>query len=460
MKSILCIIILMFLSGCNLSQEIGKNTVLREVRVLGESPIFLETEEAKTEETIETAPIEQIPEEEEFGEEEEDVVEYEEEFNEFGDDTISEETEVANQEEFKEPYANLKKTTDEFTDELKAEMMRAQQNLYGYSNLEITQQNLYVEILFALENYIEEMEVSSKDTAEIDKVFQYVLIDHPEIFYADGYSFIKYTVGEELQKITFKGTYVYDWEEKEILQAEIQTAALELLKNLPSTATDYEKVKYVYETIINQTEYSLEAKDNQNICSVFLGQASVCQGYAKAVQYLLEMLQIPTTLVMGTVETGEAHAWNMVKINNNHYFVDATWGDASYRELSQEENESKSTTTINYDYLCVTTKDISRTHSVGDILPVPICDSMEANYYVLEGAYFTQVDYEKVRLLIEKYREEGRESVTLKCADEKVYKELSYGLLQEQKIFQYLESKNNSIVYTDSEKQRSLTFWL
>ena len=172
------------------------------------------------------------------------------------------------------------------------------------------------------------------------------------------------------------------------------------------------------------------------------------------------MLNVPVTLVMGTVETGEGHAWNMVRIDNQYYYVDATWGDASYRYHSSEEEESKSTPTINYDYLCITTKELCQTHCVGEILPVPVCDSMEANYYVREGAYFTKADYEQVRVLIEKYLEEGRETVTLKCADEKVYQEMVNGLLQEQKIFDYLEHMDNSIVYTDSEKQRSLTFWL
>ena len=451
MRSIFCIIILMLLSGCSFSEQIGKDTVLREVRIVGESPYFFEKEE-ELQETSKTENFSQ----EELLEEEFLEEEFFEEEGQNRKENIEDDSDYEQQEQFE----NGKKTVAEFTDGMKAEMMREQQNLYAYSKLEITQQNLYVEILFALENYVEEMEVSTKDTSEIDKVFQYVLIDHPELFYADGYSFVKYTMGDEIQKITFKGTYVYEWEEKEKLQEEIEVVALNLLKQLPASATDYEKVKYVYETIINQTEYSLSAPDNQNICSVFLGKTSVCQGYAKAVQYLLQKMMVPVTLVMGTVETGEGHAWNMVKINNQYYYVDATWGDASYLYHTKEEGESKSTPSINYDYLCVTTEDLLRTHSVGDILPVPICDSLEANYYVREGAYFTRADYEQVSVLIDKYRQEGRENVTLKFADDAVYQEMVKGLLQEQKIFNYLDSSDNSIVYTDSEKQRSLTFWL
>lgn len=351
-------------------------------------------------------------------------------------------------------------TMEAFTDEVKADWMRKQQDLYGFSKLEITQQNIYVEILYGLENYVEEMEISTKDTAEIDKIFQYVLIDHPEIFYVDGYSFVKYTLGDEVKKITFKGTYLYSQEEKENLEILIQNAAEELLKGISKEATDYEKVKYVYEAVIENTEYDIQAEDNQNICSVFLNGASVCQGYAKAVQYLLMKLGIPSTLVIGTVENGEGHAWNLVKVNNQYYYLDATWGDASYLVQLQEDREIQNTPSINYDYLCVTTEEILRTHSLGDLMPLPQCDSKEANYYVKEGAYFTEVNYEQLKELIKQYEAQERENVTIRCANEEVYGKMVEELLNKQKIFRYLEGENNSIFYADSPKQLSLTFWL
>lgn len=373
---------------------------------------------------------------------------------------MKEEKEESKIQEIREEESSKIQTAEAFTDEVKAELMRKQQDLYCFSMLEITQQNVYVEILYGLENYVEEMEISTKDTAQIDKIFQYVLMDHPEIFYIDGYSFVKYSLGDEVKKITFKGTYLYNREEKENLEVLIKEAATEMLAGIPADATDYEKVKYVYENIIENTEYDMQAEDNQNICSVFLNGASVCQGYAKAVQYLLMKLDIPSTLVIGTVENGEGHAWNLVKVNNQYYHLDATWGDASYLMQQQEDAGIKNTPAINYDYLCVTTEEILRTHSLGELIPLPQCNSRDANYYVKEGAYFTEVDFEQIEELIKRYKTESRENVTLRCADEGIYREMTEELLSKQKIFRYLDGENNSIFYTDSPKQLSITFWL
>ena len=361
----------------------------------------------------------------------------------------------------KENQESVKGEKTEFTDKVKADMLRKQQALFYFSNLEITQQNLYVEILYALENYIEEMEVSTTDTDEIDKVFQCVMMDHPEIFYISGYSFVKYALGDEVKKIVLKGTYVYNQEEKEYRELQIEEAVKVFLANIDSESTDYEKVKYVYETIIHTTEYDMEAVDNQNICSVFLNHASVCQGYAKAVQYLLNRLNIPTTLVLGTVENGDGHAWNMVKIENEYYYLDTTWGDASYRIQNKDESQMVSNTpSISYDYLCVSTEELTRTHSLSEIVPMPLCDSLDANYYVREGAYFLEADYEQLARLVERYYAENRETVTIRCSNDDVYQQMWNELLEKQKIFKYIKGENNSIMYTDLPKQRSITFWL
>ena len=264
---------------------------------------------------------------------------------------------------------------------------------FAYESLDAQEQIWYQEIEQAIGSMDDTIKLSTEpleqgmDEQDIDKVFQCVLIDHPEIFYTTGYTYTKYSRGEKTVGIDFAGTYDQTKEEAVARSEAIRSVTAEWLSGMEEAASEYDKVKAVYEAVIFSTNYDLSAADNQNIASVFLGGASVCQGYAKATQYLLNHLGVMCTLVQGTVDTGEAHAWNLVQVDGDYYYVDTTWGDASYR--MENGSEQRSLPEINYDYLCVTTEDLLRTHHIEAVIPMPECTATEANYYVREGFYFT-----------------------------------------------------------------------
>ena len=198
---------------------------------------------------------------------------------------------------------------------------------YARKSLSGTEQLWYDDMKQILGSFGEKVRLSEAglnegyDEAEIDRIFQYVLNDHPELFYVEGYSYTKYTKGDKTTALEFTGTYSVDRETAAERSEAIEAAVEEILSGLDENADQYTKVKYVYERIIRDTEYDLSAPDNQNIYSVFVNHRSVCQGYAKAVQYLLNRLGLECTLVLGTVDTGEGHAWNLVKIDGNYYYL-------------------------------------------------------------------------------------------------------------------------------------------
>lgn len=297
------------------------------------------------------------------------------------------------------------------------------------------------------------------DETDVDKIFQCVLMDHPELFYVEGYTYTKYSQGGKLLIISFSGNFSADRDKAGKRMEEIRSAAQPLLDEAAGLTGDYDKVKYVYETVIRNTEYDLASTDNQNIYSVFVNHRSVCQGYAKAVQYLLNRMGVECALVQGTVDTGEGHAWNLVKVDGSYYYVDATWGDASYQSEDGEDLQGY-IPEINYDYLCISTEQLLRTHILESCVPMPACVDTKDNYYVHEGALFQQYDREQMKVLFDRALAEGRQEVTLKCSDAGSFRQVKSALIDGQEIFDYLGDSSESVVYTHNEKQLSMTFWV
>ncbi len=331
---------------------------------------------------------------------------------------------------------------------------------YYYTCLSEQEQELYGTILEALRVCASDVPVTVASEEVFDKVFQCVMNDHPEIFYVDGYTFIRYTRGEQLTGNAFSGSYIYDRDEIGKRNEQIEEQAESILDQMPQGMDDYEKVKYIYEYLVANTEYVRGAEDNQNICSVFLGGESVCQGYAKAAQYLFRESGIYSVFVSGRVESGEDHVWNLVRIDGEYYHVDITWGDASYVSGEEDSGFDGKLPEINYEYLCVPDAQLFRTHTIDSIVPIPACSSMEANYYVREGAYFTEPDMDKVSALFEKAYEDQNTYVTLKCADRAVYEEMEKRLVQQQQVFRFLQTSDGTVAYTTNEEQLHLSFWL
>lgn len=332
---------------------------------------------------------------------------------------------------------------------------------YSYGQLTEEEKQVYSEILTSLTECKKETKLTTKNPAVIDKAFHCVMNDHPEIFYVDGYNYTEYSRGSNIEKIVFSGDYLYDDKEIEKRRARIEEAASQILAGTPSGADEYQIVKYVYETIVRNTEYDLQSEDNQNICSVFLNGRSVCQGYAKAVQYLLQKKGIQALLVTGTVKSGGGHAWNLVSVNGNWYYLDSTWGDAYYLLGGESGNPvTQKTSAVNYDYLCVTTEQLGATHTINMPVPMPQCVATQDNYYVREGLYFECYDEERIRSLFATAIGTGKETVTIKCSDGAVYSSVCTELLSNQKIFEFYHTTDGTISYTDNPEQHSITFWL
>ena len=77
-----------------------------------------------------------------------------------------------------------------------------------------------------------------------------------------------------------------------------------------------------------------------------------------------------------------------------------------------------------------------------------------------EGVYFTEMEEERLQEIFRNALDAGDTYITLKCASQDVYQQMRKSLIDEQKIFRYLDISGESVSYSENEKQYSMSFWL
>lgn len=298
---------------------------------------------------------------------------------------------------------------------------------YYYQQLGEEERTAYKEIVKGLKENVEDIYVHEKDADRTNDIFQYVLKDFPEIFWCEGTTKTTSYSGKENYTV-LQPVYSYSGEDKERKKTEIEEAVNDCLSQISADAPDYDKILYVYEYIVNTVDYDMDAPDNQNIYSVFVNHRSVCAGYSKATQYLLERLGVFCTYVTGTTQ-GQSHAWNLVQCEGDYYYVDSTWGDPVFQASEGEEGGQKNH--ISYDYMCCNDEELLKTHQPDSEISLPECTKMEYNYYVVNGMYYTEYDSNRILKAMNDVIAAGANPVVLKFADNALYNQAREEIFQD-----------------------------
>lgn len=328
---------------------------------------------------------------------------------------------------------------------------------YYYSLLSGEEQTVYEQVYHALTER-QEVGVSTLSQETLDKAFTCVLNDHPEIFYVSRYICTSRSRNGEEVSLSFGGDYDYDEKECAEREAMLEAEAERILSGIPAGASDFDRIKYIFDTLVDETEYVRDANDNQNLCSALLWHKSNCKGYAKATQYLLEKAGIPATLVRGTAG-GENHVWNLVMADGAWYYLDTTWGDVDYQSGREDAQVDAEVMEINYDYFMISSDRLYTTHTPDKLVPLPDCIATEDNYYVHEGLYLTGLDTQVLSEIFEEAYERGDTAVQFQCANDAVFEQISVYLLEEQHIFDFVDALE-AVPYVDNPEMNTFCFWL
>lgn len=289
---------------------------------------------------------------------------------------------------------------------------------FSYSCLGISQQDVYEQLLAGCSARQASFTIQCRDTGDIEPALQALLEDHPELFWLDGaatYQSASLIGGQ----VTVTPSTNVGLDQVDGIQRQIDAEANAWLASLPAGASDYDKVRSAYEWVIQNTDYDPSSSQNQNIQSVFVGHASVCAGYAKAFQYLLQKAGVWCAYVTGQIDEG-AHAWDLVRIDGTYTYCDPTWGDPTYFTSQGQTVEGN----ITYDYLCLTTQEMERDHHAADrASQLPTCDSTAYDWYRLNGTYLTSLDSQAISDAFWAQVRAGQGEVGFKFADDATYQQ-------------------------------------
>lgn len=262
---------------------------------------------------------------------------------------------------------------------------------YYFSLLNDREKRGYREMLEGIRAREMEIYLTISEDEVVDKVYHALLKDHPELFWVHNRRQVYKTTFSGGDYCRFSPGYSYTEEETKEIQKAAENACREVEALLPEQADAYEKIKTVYTYLIDTVEYKTTEHD-QSIAGAFWKKEAVCAGYAGAMQYLLEYLQVPCIYTEGSAKgSTEGHAWNIVEIDGQYYYADATNGDQP-DFLEGDAATFEEHKTILYDYLCPFPEEYEEIYTPSPEFPVPDCSAVDKNFYVMNNGCFDTYD--------------------------------------------------------------------
>ena len=136
---------------------------------------------------------------------------------------------------------------------------------------------------------------------------------------------------------------------------------------------------------INETcEFNVNARYSQSAYSALVLHSSVCAGYARAFQYLMQKSGIPCYYCMGTADnevvaatggTETSHSWNIVRTGISYCNVDVMWDDSVGDAYGRKQ----------YPFFNLSDKDFKYHTRTGSSVNLPLCNDETQSYKVLFG---------------------------------------------------------------------------
>lgn len=233
-----------------------------------------------------------------------------------------------------------------------------------YSMLDENEKDLYKQIYANADNlkktFVPKQNITKN---ELEETIIAVYNDSPELFWIDTSYSYKYLISGKIAQVTLNyNSTADDIESSKYL---FNQATNIIINEANNYNNNYDKEKFVHDYILEKNIYDINNKLNQSAYSALVNGKTVCAGYSRAFQYIMNKLNITTYYVTGKSQ-GESHAWNIVKLGNGYYNIDLTWDDGKI---------------ITYNYFNKTDYEFSKTHERSEkSINLPSCNATTYKY--------------------------------------------------------------------------------
>ena len=321
-----------------------------------------------------------------------------------------------------------------------------------------------------LECKVENIKCSINEISDLASRSLYaVYFDYPEYFWMNGGYSIKTHIKHDSITLKYKvATYDY-WQyvlnKKEYIDA-VNSKAAEIAEEAKKLETTYERVKYVHDYLVKNAVYDYVALEEINksvqkassqkshtVYGCLVDQLSVCDGYAKSFQMIMNLLGIEAEFVIG--DAGGPHAWNYIHLDGEDYWMDVTWDDANLRD---ESGNLMYPHGVEYAYFCITSDDLEVTHTPStDYFIIPECDSTEYNFFYKEDSYLDTYEFESFSRVFENQKNE--QIVSVKFASNNEMNKAVEELIGQYKYYEIPELEDSNFRYVADERHSILSIF-
>lgn len=297
---------------------------------------------------------------------------------------------------------------EEYGKDFKINELSISMNTYYYDLLTDEQKKIYTSIANGVKNFQEEFVIRNyiaedKDTFanEVNIAIEAFTNDHPEVFYLKS-QYSSYTLS------SFKGNIGYiKLNYTEATKEEIETKISKMQENINKYIvgldglSEYEKEITIHDRLSYDVQYSkLEElpRAYHTAEGTLLENIGVCDSFSKALQLIYNKAGIDSIIVLGALDNS-AHAWNLVKIEDEWYHVDLTSSHSIYDE----------TGIVNHAYFNLTSEDVKKFSSIDNEEMLPKSNSYNYNYYNYNNLRINENDniFERLKDICEKFEDKN-----------------------------------------------------